>query len=168
MKPFVPRITKIPDRRVISVTSVGDPNEVMESYMKALYGAAYHAKMKVYKPKGIKMELGKLAARWPDAHIKPKNEWTGVWGVAVPDYVSEKDIIQKDPSIEASIQIWQGGEYAEILHLGPYSEEGPTVAKLHEFISDSGYRIAGDHEEEYLTKPDAKNQKTVIRYRVEK
>ncbi len=168
MKPFTPQITNLPDRKVVSVTSVGDPNDVMEPYMKALYGAVYHAKMKVYKPKGIKMELGKLAARWPDAHIKPKNEWTGVWGVAVPDYVTEADIVQKDPKIKASVGVWQGGEYAEILHLGPYSEEGPTVAKLHDFIKESGYQIAGDHEEEYLTKPDSKNQKTIIRYLVKK
>lgn len=167
MKPFTPQINKLPDRKVVSVTSVGDPNDVMEPYMKALYGAAYHAKMKVYKPKGIKMELGKLAARWPDAHIKPKNEWTGVWGVTVPDYVTEAGIVQKDPKIKASVEVWQGGEYAEIIHLGPYSEEGPTVAMLHEFIKESGYQIAGDHEEEYLTKPDSKNQKTVIRYLVE-
>jgi len=168
MKAFVPVITKIPDRKVISVTSVGDPNKVMEPYMKALYGAVYWAKMKVYKPKSVKMELGKLSAFWPDAHLKPKDKWTGIWGVPVPNYVSEKDIIQKDPKIKASVEVWKGGECAEILHLGPYSEEGPTIQKLHDFIKESGYKLAGPHEEGYLTSPDAKNMKTVIRYLVKK
>ena len=168
MKAFTPQITKLPDRKVITVTSIGDPNEVTEPYMKALYGAAYYAKMKIYKPKGIKMELDKLAAHWPDAHLKPKNEWTGIWGVAVPDYFSEKDIVQKDPNIEVKIDIWKGGEYAEIMHLGPFSEEGPTVQKLHDFITESGYQIAGPHEEQYLTKMDAKKQKTIIRYPIKK
>ena len=168
MKPFVPIITKIADRKVITVTSVGDPNKVMEPYVKALYGAAYWAKMKVYKPKGIKMELGKLSAFWPDAHIKLKSEWKGIWGVPVPDYVTEKDIIQKDSAIKASIEVWKGGDCAEILHLGAYTEEGPTIQKLHDFIKSSGYEIAGPHEEEYLTRPDAKVMKTVIRYLVKK
>lgn len=168
MKALIPQITKIEDRKVVTVTSKGDPNKVMEPYMKALYGAAYYTKMKIYKPKGVKMELGKLCAFWPDAHLKPKDEWTGIWGVPVPDYVSEKDIIQKDPNISVKVDIWKGGQCAEILHLGPYSEEGPTIKKLHEFIEKEGYKIAGGHEEEYVTKPDAKAQKTIIRYIIKK
>ena len=35
-----------------------------------------------------------------------------------------------------------------------------------EFIAASGYEIAGPHEEEYLTQPDAKQMKTIIRYPV--
>lgn len=171
MKAFAPQITNLKDRKVLTVTSVGDPNKVAEPYMKALYGAAYYAKMKVYKPKGVKMELGKLVALWPDAHIKPKDKWTGIWGVPVPDYVKETDIIQKDPKIKVVIDTWLGGEYAEILHLGPYSGEGPTVQKLHEFIESKGIKmedVPGTHEEEYLTMPGVKNQKTIIRYLIKK
>lgn len=168
MKAFVPHIAKLPDRKIVSVTSVGDPNKVMEPYMKALYGAVYSAKMGVYKPKGIKMELGKLTARWPDAHLKPKNEWTGIWGVPVPDYVTIKDLTQKDPKIKATVVIWKGGEYAEVLYIGKYADEGPTIAKLHEFAKESGYKLASQHEEEYLTSPKAKVQKTIVRIRVEK
>lgn len=135
--------------------------------MKALYGAVYWAKMKVYKPKGIKMELGKLAAFWPDAHKKPKSEWTGVWGVKVPDYVTEKDIVQKDPKISAKVETWKGGDCAEVLYVGTYADEGPTIQKLHEFIKELGYKIAGNQEEEYLTKPGPK-AKTIIRYLVRK
>lgn len=168
MKAFTPTISKLPDRKVLTVISIGDPNKVTEPYMKALYGAAYYAKMKIYKPKGMKMELGKLSALWPDAHLKPKDEWTGIWGVAVPDYVTKKDIIQKDPKIVVKVETWKGGEYAEILHLGPYSEEGPTIQKLHDYVAEQGYVLTGPHEEEYLTSPDAKNQKTIIRYLIEK
>jgi len=42
------------------------------------------------------------------------------------------------------------------------------VERLHQFIEENGYQIAGDHEEEYLTTPDAKNPKTIIRYQVRK
>ena len=167
MKALVPQITKIKDRKVVTVTSHGDPNTMIEPFMKALYGAVYWAKMKVYKPKGVKMELGKLTAFWPDAHLKPKSEWTGVWGVPVPDYVSEKDIVQKDPKIKAKVEVWKGGDCAEVLFIGTYADEGPTIQKLHEFIKESGYKIAGDHEEEYLTRPGPK-AKTIIRYLIKK
>jgi hypothetical protein len=53
--------------------------------------------------------------------------------------------------------------------LGTYAEEGPTVQKLHEYIEANGYKmedIPGTHEEEYLTMPGVKNQKTIIRYRL--
>jgi len=167
MKPFVPQISSIKDRKVVTVTSYGDPNKVMESFMKALYGAVYSAKMGVYRPKGIKMELGKLSAFWPDAHLKPKNQWTGIWGVPVPDYVKKEDITQKDPNIRAKVETWKGGECAEVLFVGTYADEGPTIQKLHEFIKESGYEITGPHEEEYLTKPGPK-AKTIIRYLVRK
>ena len=168
MKAFVPQISKIADRKVVTVTSTGDPNVVMEPYMKALYGGVYHAKMKVYKPKGVKMELGKLSAFWPDAHLKPKAEWTGIWGVQVPEYVTEQDIVQKDPKIKVSVETWKGGDCAEILHLGAYTEEAPTIKMLHDFIEKEGYKLAGPHEEEYLTSPKAKVMKTIIRYLIKK
>lgn len=56
----------------------------------------------------------------------------------------------------------------QILHLGPYDQVGPSIERLHRFIEDSGYEIASAHEEEYLTSPDAKVVKTVIRYTVKK
>lgn len=169
MKAFVPEFTKVEPFKVLTVTSVGDPNKVMEKYMKALYGTAYGTKMKVFKPKGIKMELGKLIGRWPDAHIKPKDEWTGIWALPVPDYVTEKDLLQKDPEIRIKLEKWDYKDVAQILHLGPYSEEGPTVEKLHNFIEENGYEIDGSsHEEVYLTMPNVKNQKTIIRYKIKK
>jgi hypothetical protein len=168
MKAFAPQIIKMGARMILTVTSIGDPNNIMEPYMKALYGAAYYAKMKVYKPKGVVMPIGKLSAFWPDAHLKPKELWTAHWFVVIPDYVNIADIIQKDPLIPVKVDTIKGGEVAEILHLGTYAEEGPTIQKLHAFINEQGYEIVADHEEEYLTMPGVKNQKTVIRYRVNK
>lgn len=169
MKAFKPQISVLPDRKVVTATSIGDPNKIGDAVFKALYGAVYNAKMKVYKPKGIKMEVGKLAAMWPDAHLKSKDEWTGIWGVFVPDYVKDADLVQKDPNIPVKIDVWPGGEYAEVLYIGPYSEETETIKKLHEFIEANGIKmkeVPGTHEEEYVTSPKAKDPKTIIRYRI--
>jgi len=72
------------------------------------------------------------------------------------------------PGTEVKIETWEYGTVAQILHLGPYDEEGPTVERLHKFIEDNGYGIAGMHEEEYLTTPDAKVIKTIIRYSIKR
>ncbi len=43
-----------------------------------------------------------------------------------------------------------------------------TIESRHQFIEENGYEIAGVHEEEYLTSPDAKVIRTIIRYPVKK
>jgi hypothetical protein len=60
------------------------------------------------------------------------------------------------------------GTVAQILHLGPYDQETETIERLQQFIAENGYKIAGPHEEEYQSKPDAKVIKTLIRYQVKK
>ena len=43
------------------------------------------------------------------------------------------------------------GKAAQIMHIGPFSEEGPTVEKVHTFIDDSGCKRTGKHHEIYLS-----------------
>ena len=66
------------------------------------------------------------------------------------------------------IETGEYGATAQILHLGAYDQEEATVERLNQFIEDSGYEIAGVHEEEYLTQPAAKVVKTIIRHVVRK
>lgn len=168
MKALVPEVVRKDPITVLTITSVGDPNHV-EKYLSALYGTAYSTKMKVFKPKGIVMSLGKLIGRWPDAHLKPKDQWTGAWGLPVPEFVTQSDLLQKDPDLTVSVETWEYNEVAQLLYIGAYIEEGPAIDLLHSFIKDSGYEIDGDsHEEEYLTSPAAKIQKTIIRYKIKK
>ena len=75
---------------------------------------------------------------------------------------------QKEPSIEVKLKTWEYGTVAQILHLGPYDQETETITRLHQFITANGYQIVGPHEEEYLSKPDAKVIKTLIRYQIRK
>jgi hypothetical protein len=168
MRAFKPEFSKVEPLTVLTLTSIGDPNK-SEKYFDALYGTAYTTKFKVYKPQGKEMKLGKLIGRWPDAHLKPKDQWTGIWGLPVPSFVKNEDLIQKNPELPVKVETWEYAEVAQTLHKGPYSEEGPTVQLLHDFIKDNGYTIDGSsHEEVYLTSPDAKDQKTIIRYKVKK
>ena len=75
---------------------------------------------------------------------------------------------QKEPGTEVKIETWKYGTVAQILHLGPYDQETKTIEHLHQFITANGYEIAGPHEKEQQSKPDAKVIKTLIRYQVKK
>jgi hypothetical protein len=57
------------------------------------------------------------------------------------------------------------GRCAQILHIGPFSEEGPTIAKVHEFIESKGKR-SGKHHEIYLSdirRAAPEKWKTIVR-----
>jgi hypothetical protein len=58
------------------------------------------------------------------------------------------------------------GTCTQTLHIGPFSEEGPTIARVHEFIRARGGTLAGKHHEIYLSdirKADPSKWKTVVR-----
>ncbi|MFB3739383.1 MAG: GyrI-like domain-containing protein [Candidatus Velamenicoccus archaeovorus] len=58
------------------------------------------------------------------------------------------------------------GLAAQLMHVGPYAEERPTIEKLHAFIAEHDYPIRGKHHEIYLSDPRRcapARMKTVIR-----
>jgi hypothetical protein len=161
-----PRILEMPPQKMAVVTGKGKPEEVFNKLMPALYGSVYTLKFDL-KKKGLPtFKVCGLRARYPDAHLVTMEEWTHIIGLPVPGGTSM--LPQKVAVVEVKLETWHYGTVAEILHLGSYDQEGPTVERLHKFIEDSGYQIAGPHEEEYLTSPDAKIPKTIIRYEVRK
>ncbi|MBI3953409.1 MAG: GyrI-like domain-containing protein [Chloroflexi bacterium] len=160
-----PEILQMPSQKMAVVHTHGDPNVVGPQVFPALYGAVYTLKFAL-KKKGVEFKVGPPRARWPNAHQSPKEQWTGIWGLAIPE--DTPALTQKVPGVEVKVEEWRYGTVAQVLHVGPYSEEMPTVERLHRFIAENGYEIAGVHEEEYLTTPKAKVQKTVIRYPIRK
>jgi len=65
---------------------------------------------------------------------------------------------------------WREGRCAQVMHIGPYSEERPTIERLHGFIAEQGLRQRGAHHEIYLGDPrrsDPARLKTVLRQPVE-
>ncbi len=165
MQPNTPEIIKLPKRTVLTVTTTGAPNRTAPLAMRALYGAAYSTKFKVYKPKKKEMKIGAPSACWPDAHTKPKSQWTAIWDLEVPAFVKQRDVVQKDPAMQVNVATRKAGMYGQILHVGAYDKEEATVALLHGFLRKQRMKVAGPHEEVYLSRPGPK-AKTVIRYLV--
>ena len=161
-----PQILEMPSQKMAVVYGKGAPDKVFPELMPALYGSVYTLKFDL-KKKGLPtFKVSGLRTRYPDAYLVPMEDWTHIIGLPIPEDTTS--LPQKVPEIEVKIETWEYGTVAQILHLGAYDQEEPTVERLHKFIEDSGYEIAGVHEEEYLTTPDAKVIKTIIRYVVRK
>ena len=75
-----------------------------------------------------------------------------------------KDIISK-----IRLEKYKEGKAAQVMHIGPYSEEGPTIDKIHKFIKSKSRTFDVQdhkHHEIYLSDPrkaKPENMKTVIR-----
>ena len=173
-----PRITTIPDTNVLEV-----PFETSTEGLKEVF--AYLFK-NYFKLKGVP----KRAAKMPPPAARYENEldfkmeagkrktvfnnmiWKGVAAIPLPADITSFSAI-RHKNLTAGITRWQYGETAEILHIGPYEKEAPTVNRLKQYIEKQGYELSGFHEEVYLrgpgsafSKPD--NYYTIIRYSVKK
>jgi hypothetical protein len=160
-----PQIYNVPAQKMAVVYTTGDPTIAGAQAVPALY-ASVSALIPQLKEQGIDFQLQTVRARWPNMYSSPRNQWTGVWGLAIPDVVDS--LPQKTPGIEVKIEVWDYGEVAQILHIGSYATEGPTIQRLMDFIDESGYEVAGSHEEIYLTPPNVPEQKTIILYPIRK
>jgi hypothetical protein len=161
--PLRPRITELPSQTMAVVHARGEPRKAADEALPALYGSVYLIRAQL-KRRGKAFKVGPLRARWPDAHLVPRDRWTALFALPIPDSVVE--LPQKKTDLAVVREVWVYGTVAELLHIGSYDTEGPTVRQLHAFIADSGYEICGSHEEVYLTTRRARTQKTLIRYPV--
>jgi len=156
----VPRIRKMPEKvKMLVVEKKGDPSAVAGMAFSTLFSTFFNLP-------GVKMAPPR--ARWLNTLTDPRNEWVGLYALPLPDSVTSLQSQAKGVMIEH----WEYGEVAEILHIGAYSDETPTIEKLFSFIAEKGYEIAGPHEEEYLrgpeSGPDASKYMTITRYQVRK
>lgn len=161
-----PQILQMPPQKMAVVYGKGAPDKVFAEVMPALYGSVYTLKFDL-KRKGLEtFKVSPPRARYPDVLSASKDEWTIITGLPVPDDTTI--LPRKVPSPEVRLEVWEYGTVGQVLHIGPYDKEQESIARLLKLIEESGYEVAGPHEEEYLTQPDAKVMKTIIRYTLKK
>ena len=161
-----PQISSKADKKMIVVEVTGDPSTAGKKEIGVLFKMFF-----TLKGKNKDMKMVSLRARWPKPVETPREQWLGIWAMPISENVTELPDIKSDVAIK--IDTWKYGEVAEILHLGPYSEEAVTIEKLINHIKSSGYVTSGPHEEEYLKGPGMpfikpKDYATIIRYQVKK
>jgi hypothetical protein len=163
-----PRITKLADQKMIEVRATGDPTTVGKDAFGLLFKTFYQLK------RSNTMENAAPRTRWPKSFNTPRNEWVGLYALPIPASVLTLPEQNKKEGLTISLATWEYGDVAEILHVGSYATETPTIEKLYSFIKQQGYEIAGAHEEEYLKGPgmflqgDPDKYYTIIRYQVKR
>ena len=174
---------EVPKLNYLAIDGEGDPNTSQEykDSIEALMTVSYKTKFimkKEHKKDYVVMPLEGLW--WEDGvnkvSIEDKSKWKWTSILMQPNFVKEEHIGQAKeevakkknlPSLDKIkfIELDEGLS-AQILHIGPYSEEGPTVEKLHNAIEENSYEFNGIHHEIYLSdvrraKPE--KLKTIIR-----
>jgi hypothetical protein len=179
-------IVDIPVMRFLMVDGTGDPNTAQEykDALEALYSVAYTLKFLIKKEKAIDYPVMALEGLWwtndmREFSIDNKNAWLWTMMIMQPEEVAEElfeqvleQVKKKKPSptlAKMRMQRFHEGISAQIMHIGPFSAEGPTIAKLHAFIKEHGYTFNGieqKHHEIYLSDPrraTPEKMRTVIR-----
>jgi hypothetical protein len=158
-----PALITMPDQKMLVVEARGPAGVIAGKSIGLLYKA-------IFKIKGAKMAPPR--ARWPLPLETSPDQWIGIFGLPVPDSTAKVPEVKVDSGYNLRVETWAYGQVAQILHVGPYDKESPTVERLKKFIAESGYEIAGPHEEEYVKGPmwfmmgDPEKYYTIIRYQV--
>jgi hypothetical protein len=181
--PRQPVLVKVPALKYLMVDGQGDPAKSADfrDAIRALYGLAYTMKF-MLKAQGIHeavpMPLEGLF--WADdmsAFMKARRgEWKWTLMLLQHTAVDAKllkaaraELLRKKKNAKlplVRLARFAEGICAQVLHLGPYAAERPTIARLHQFIEESGHELTGKHHEIYISIPgrgDPAKMKTVIR-----
>ena len=173
----------IPKMNFLMVNGNGAPETTeYKEAIEVLYSVSYTLKFMIKKGDiGIDYGVLPLEGLWwaddmSDFINDNKSKWIWTMMIMQPELVT-KDLVQaaihqvKDkknlPAIDkVRFEPFQEGKCAQTLHVGPFSEEGPTVERVHSFIAECGSELIGKHHEIYLTdirRAAPENWKTVIR-----
>ena len=180
-------IIEVPAMNFLMIDGKGDPNTApaFAEAVEALYALSYALKFRVKKGSiGVDYGVMPLEALWwtedmTTFSVEDKGAWSWTVMIMQPELITgamvEEAITQvQDKKNPAALPLVRFEEFAEgtaaqILHIGPFSEEGPTIAKLHAFIEESGYRREGKHHEIYLSdirRAAPQKWKTIVRQQI--
>jgi len=184
-----PVVVNVPDGKFISITGRGEPGgAAYRAALGALYSVVFTLKFKS-KAKGKDFTVMTLESLWwwddpsitSPANAPPRDEWNWKSMIRVPDFVTDdmvkavrREVKEKKGIKEVDLIVLETfceGLSAQIMHVGPYSEEEPTIRRLHDFINEKGYRMRGHHHEIYMSDPrrvPPERWKTIIRQPMEK
>ena len=174
----------VPRMNFLMIDGKGDPNTSQEfkDAIGVLYPLSYTLKFMIKKG-GIGVDYGVLPLEglwWADdmsSFMDDRREhWQWTLMIMQPELVTEQmvqeanaQVLKKKNPVSLPLvrfESFEEGKVAQILHVGPFSEEGPSVEKVHAFIEESGSQRRGKHHEIYLSdirRAAADNWKTIIR-----
>lgn len=176
----------VPAMNFILADGAGDPNSSQEyqSVVEALFSVSYTIKFMVKKgPLALDYGVMPLEGLWwtddmSRFSVDAKSDWKWTMMMMQPPAVT-RELFEAAVSSSNKKGIkgvhrlrfdsFEEGRCAQIMHIGPFSEEGPTIGRLHDYIHQRG-RLRGKHHEIYLSdirKAAPARWKTIIRQPME-
>lgn len=176
-------IVDVPEFKFLMIDGEGDPNTspAYAEAVQALFSVAYTAKFMVKKgPMTLDYAVMPLEGLWWADDMRAfatadKTQWQWTMMIMQPDLVPDElvheaigEVLKKKklPGVDRlRLERFTEGRCAQVLHVGPFSEEGPAIERVHDFINErSGLR--GKHHEIYLSdvrRADPAKWKTILR-----
>jgi hypothetical protein len=181
-------LVEVPPMNFLMIDGRGDPNTAPEYHeaVEALYGLAYHLKFTSKKQLDIDYTVMPLEGLWWAEDMAEfsrgnKGNWQWTMMIMQPDHITAQMVDEARRALAAKKDLpalpkirferYDEGLSAQILYLGAYADEGPTIARMHAFIEENGYKLRGKHHEIYLGDPRRtapEKLKTVIRQPIRK
>lgn len=181
--PADPELVDVPSRPYLMIDGRGDPNTGREyaDAVSSLYPLAYGLRKVIKDTTGDAYPVMPLEGLWwvddmTRFTVEDKSDWQWTSMILLPDAVTADMASETIESVTAKkklpsghlarFEVYGDGKAAQVLHRGPYADEAPTIAGLHDFIDEAGYHLAGKHHEIYLTDPRKSapaNNRTIIR-----
>lgn len=173
----------VPSFQFLMIDGTGDPNTsaTYAQAIEALYAVSYTAKFMVKKgSQAIDYAVMPLEGLWwaddmTSFAAGDKSKWKWTMMIMQPDFVgaavirAAMDEVKRKKALPAvgalRLEKFTEGLCAQVLHIGPFSEEGPTIQRVHDFIKARS-ALTGKHHEIYLSdirraSPD--KWKTIVR-----
>jgi len=178
-------VVEVPPLQFLMIDGHGDPNTAPEyqEAIEALYAMAF--KVKFLSKKELDRDYGvpPLEGLWWAEDMetfttnRDKSAWDWTMMIMQPEWITHKmfeevrhqaDKAKVLPALpKLRLEAYHEGLSVQILHIGSYDDEAPTLHRLHhEFIPQNGYEMAGKHHEIYLSdvrKVAPEKLKTVLR-----
>lgn len=164
-----PAMVEVPELLFLMVDGHGDPNTsaAYREAIEALFSISYTLKFTV-KRDGPDYAVMPLEGLWWSHDMASftrgeKSAWSWTAMIMQPDFVTDAmmaDAVQaaeKKRALPAAPKVrlerFEEGLSAQVMYVGPYADEGPTIKRLHEFIAEQGLGLRGKHHEIYLGDP---------------
>lgn len=163
-------IVDVPSMNFIMIDGQGNPNTSPEysDAVQALYSGAYTLKFMVKKELGVDYPVMASEGLWwmddmREFSVSRKDEWKWTMMIMQPEIITpslfkqavDEAFAKKGLTALSRLRLERvdEGMAAQILFFGPYADEGPTIARLHQFIRENGCINSGKHHEIYLGDP---------------
>ena len=177
-------IVEVPHMNFIMIDGEGDPNtsQAFQNAVEVLFAISYTLKFMIKKgTEEIDYGVMPLEGVWwaedmSEFSLENKDNWKWTLMIMQPEFVTEKLFnesikqVKKKKNLVALPKVrfesFSEGKAAQIMHIGPFSEEESTIEKVHNFIKENGFRLTGKHHEIYLSdirKAAPEKWKTIIR-----